>query len=68
MNEDTKYVFSGHFERSCKNCHLTGANATILSCSCQMFGKNAPYQDTEVDLGEPHNIYLSCGVGFAANY
>ncbi|TGJ76148.1 hypothetical protein E0Z10_g10919 [Xylaria hypoxylon] len=43
-------TINGHFERSCQNCRLTGANATILSCSCQMFGKDAPWQDTEVDL------------------
>ncbi|KAK5630893.1 hypothetical protein RRF57_006608 [Xylaria bambusicola] len=41
---------SGHFERSCENCHLTGRNNTVLSCSCRMFGKNAPWQDAEVDL------------------
>ncbi|KAJ2987284.1 hypothetical protein NUW58_g4591 [Xylaria curta] len=43
-------TINGHFERSCKDCRLTGANATILSCGCRMFGKNAPYQATEVDL------------------
>ncbi|KAI1734657.1 Cyanovirin-N [Xylaria scruposa] len=43
-------TINGHFERSCTNCHLTGVNATVLSCSCKMFGKNAPYQDTEVEL------------------
>ncbi|KAI0449440.1 Cyanovirin-N [Xylaria acuta] len=45
-------TINGHFERSCKNCHLTGANETVLSCGCRMFGKNAPYQDTEVDLDD----------------
>ncbi|KAJ8107330.1 hypothetical protein ONZ43_g6767 [Nemania bipapillata] len=43
-------TINGHFERSCENCRLTGTNATVLSCSCRMFGKGAPYQDTSIDL------------------
>ncbi|KAI0407421.1 Cyanovirin-N [Xylaria palmicola] len=45
-------TINGHFERSCKNCRLTGRNGTILFCGCRMFGKDAPYQDTAIDLGE----------------
>ncbi|KAI3317848.1 Cyanovirin-N [Xylariaceae sp. AK1471] len=56
-------TINGHFERSCKNCHLTGTNATVLTCSCQMFGKDAPWQDTEVDLEDivaNQDGFLSC--------
>ncbi|KAI0115555.1 Cyanovirin-N [Nemania sp. FL0031] len=52
MNSNGHLVatINGHFERSCESCKLTGANATVLSCSCRMFGKNAPLQATEIDL------------------
>ncbi|KAI1165182.1 Cyanovirin-N [Nemania serpens] len=46
-------TINGHFEKSCKDCKLTGDNGTVLSCGCRMFGKDpAPYQNTEIDLGK----------------
>ncbi|KAI1822995.1 Cyanovirin-N [Xylaria intraflava] len=45
-------TINGNFNRSCKDCELTGPNATVLSCSCQMFGRNAPWVAAEVDLEE----------------
>ncbi|KAI8625527.1 Cyanovirin-N [Xylariaceae sp. FL1651] len=59
-------TINGHFEKSCKGCQLTGANATILSCSCEMFGKDAPWQDAEIDLEdlvENQNGLLTCWNG-----
>ncbi|KAI0965277.1 Cyanovirin-N [Xylaria arbuscula] len=56
-------TINGHFERSCQKCRLTGRNATVLSCSCRILGKNAPWQNTEVDLEdivENRNGFLSC--------
>ncbi|KAI0201167.1 Cyanovirin-N [Astrocystis sublimbata] len=43
-------TINGGFDKSCVNCHLTGDNGTVFFCSCRMFGKNAPYQDAEIDL------------------
>ncbi|KAI0426544.1 Cyanovirin-N [Xylaria sp. FL1042] len=45
-------TINGQFHRTCANCRLTGRNATVLSCSCRMFGKNAAWHTTEVDLEE----------------
>ncbi|GAW18313.1 hypothetical protein ANO14919_077880 [Xylariales sp. No.14919] len=56
-------TINGNFHRSCEKCHLTGRNNTILSCSCRMFGKDAPFQDTEVDLEDfvtNRDGYLGC--------
>ncbi|KAI1128644.1 Cyanovirin-N [Nemania abortiva] len=56
-------TINGHFEKSCQNCRLEGANATVLACSCRMFGKNAPWQDTEIDLEgvvENRDGHLAC--------
>ncbi|KAI1435949.1 hypothetical protein GGR50DRAFT_653974 [Xylaria sp. CBS 124048] len=43
-------TINGNFDQTCTECTLTGPNATILSCSCQMFGNHAPFRLTEVDL------------------
>ncbi|KAH8164905.1 hypothetical protein CIB48_g3339 [Xylaria polymorpha] len=32
-------------------CLMNSHGHVIATINCQMFGKNAPYQDTEVDLG-----------------
>ncbi|KAI0531755.1 Cyanovirin-N [Xylaria digitata] len=56
-------TINGHFERSCVGCHLTGRNGTVLHCSCLLFGKDAPYQVTELDLEEiveNRNGLLAC--------
>ncbi|KAI2633955.1 Cyanovirin-N [Xylaria nigripes] len=56
-------TINGNFDRSCKDCKLVGRNATILSCSCQMFGKDAPWQDAEADLEDivsNKDGYLTC--------
>ncbi|KAI0020340.1 Cyanovirin-N [Xylariomycetidae sp. FL0641] len=56
-------VINGGFERSCRDCHLTGTNHTIFACDCRKFGKNAPWQYTEVDTEKlivPIDGLLSC--------
>ncbi|CAJ2506502.1 Uu.00g006320.m01.CDS01 [Anthostomella pinea] len=56
-------TINGRFEHSCQHCHLTGVNKTIFACDCQMFGKNAPWQYTEIeteDLIENQAGFLTC--------
>ncbi|KAI1340780.1 Cyanovirin-N [Xylariaceae sp. FL0016] len=56
-------VQNGGFDRSCTGCHLTGINMTVLACDCKMFGKDAPFQHTEVeteDLVQADDGMLTC--------
>ncbi|KAI1272209.1 Cyanovirin-N [Xylaria sp. FL0933] len=56
-------TINGHFERTCVNCHLTGRNNTVLSCTCRLFGKDAPWNTAEVDLEqvvENRDGHLAC--------
>ncbi|GAP91405.1 hypothetical protein SAMD00023353_6300500 [Rosellinia necatrix] len=43
-------TIGGNFLNSCKDCHLIGRHNTFLSCNCQMFGKDSPWQNTQIDL------------------
>ncbi|KAI1494105.1 hypothetical protein F5X96DRAFT_666177 [Biscogniauxia mediterranea] len=59
-------VQNGHFERSCRDCHFTGENHTVFACNCEMFGRDAPWQYTEIetnDLVENKDGLLACWDG-----